>query len=52
MDALDLADRPVSQLSGGERQRVFLARAFAQEAALLCWTSPPPRSTLPSSKSW
>ena len=34
-DALDLADRPVSQLSGGERQRVFLARAFAQEAALL-----------------
>jgi iron complex transport system ATP-binding protein len=36
----ELSDRPVSQLSGGERQRVFLARAFAQDAALFVLDEP------------
>jgi ABC-type cobalamin/Fe3+-siderophores transport system ATPase subunit len=40
VDALELGDRPISQLSGGERQRVFLARVFAQEAALLVLDEP------------
>ena len=40
VDVKDLADRPITQLSGGERQRVFLARVFAQDAALLVLDEP------------
>ena len=36
----DLADRQIAQLSSGQQQRMFIARAVAQEAALMLMDEP------------
>jgi ATP-binding cassette, subfamily B, bacterial MsbA len=34
-----------AQLSGGQRARIAIARALIRNAPIICWTSPPRRST-------
>lgn len=45
---MELQDRQISQLSGGQQQRMFIARALAQEAALMLMDEPFAGLDLPS----